>query len=440
MRLPPTIAVIKVRAEGDEMAKSAWWKAVWLPLFLALSVHAQPPESDIVLGRADADASGGWPVVLWVVDGDRASVVVSASRDALGELPGASWVPVDAQALMSLERFGAPQLVARPDATVCPVTLGWARSTPPQLAPYAHWAGERLALRHTECAGGDCAMRQAWRIDLPAGSGESLPLARLLPGLAAHGPEWLVLHVVSRHSWPGLAELRYLAVPPPLAWADAATVPALPLAAAAQFPAIQAELLLQAARAQGRAATSTLMRADAMGSIGRVGYVRNWAGSAAQREALGVQSISAQSGRIARLLLRLHPADRPATLSLMARPPNAGSNFVTLHALVPEPATMPACQVAQAALRCEPACAERVAELQQLNRWAWVEPAVARLTPAARLASCRQSCQLQKQRVEQDMAFNFERVAERQQRAWQWVESLTGRSAAAWQRQAARLE
>jgi len=417
------------------MALRRWWLAVCLAL--ALPAQAQAQEPDIVVGRADADASGGWPVALWVVDGDRSSFIVSAPREALGELPGASWMPVDAQALMSLERFSAPRLLTQSDSRFCPTTLGWGQGGPSPWPPSPHGGGgERLDLRHAACAGGACAQRQAWRIELPPGSGETLPLARLLPGLAAHAPDWLALHVVSRHHWPGLAEVRYLAVPPPLGSAGGDGPPVMPLSAAEHFPAIHTALLLHAALAQKSEAKSTLLRADAMGSIQRVGYVRNWAGSAEEREALGVQSASLGSSLVARLLLRLHPADRPATLSLMARIDNPGSNFRTLRALMPEPATAEACRDRLTALRCQPACAERVADVQvSLARGWWVDSGIERLALRRRLAACLQSCDLQKRRVEEDMAVNFKAMDERQQRGWQWVEAMTGRAAAHWQRQ-----
>lgn len=64
-----------------------WWnrcRVAALALGVACALPgqalAQAMTPDVVLARADAEASGGWPVVLWVVDGDRSSVVISAPR------------------------------------------------------------------------------------------------------------------------------------------------------------------------------------------------------------------------------------------------------------------------------------------------------------------------------------------------------------------------
>lgn len=414
-----------------------WWRWAWLAACLMLPARAQDLTPDVVLARADADASGGWPVVLWVVDGDRSSVVISAPRAQLGEIPGAAWAPVDADALMNLERFGAPRLLAWAESRADATSLDWERASGmSSFPPYAHWPGERLELRHAACAGEGCAPRQAWRMELPPGSGETLPLARLLPQLGFDAPAWLVLHVVSRHAAPGLMEVRYLAVPAPLQRAaDAAKRAILPAEAAAQFPAIHTAMLMQLARAQGREATSTLMRADNLGSVQRIGYVRSWHGSASQRAALGLQALSPGTGGLARLLLRLHPADRPATLSLLAR--SVDGNFATLRALLPAPADVQARRDQVAALRCEPACAERLQEVRvRLARGVSPElMALGRLTPTERLSACLQSCEFQKRRTEEDLPGQLKSAAQRQALAWRWVESLTGRTAAEWQQQ-----
>lgn len=411
--------------------------ALALCLAWVLPAPAQDMTPDVVLARADADASGGWPVVLWIVDGDRSSVVISAPRAQLGDIPGAAWAPVDANALMALERFGAPRLVALAEPGADAALLDWERpSRMSSFPPYGHWPGERLDLRHAACAGDGCAPRQAWRIELPPGRGETLPLARLLPQLGADAPAWLVLHVVSRHALPGLMELRYLAVPAPLqAAADAAKRAILPADAAAQFPAIHTAMLMQLARAQGREATSTLMRADDPGPWTAPGYVRSWHSNASQRAALGLQSLSPDVGSLARLLLRLHPADRPATLSLLAR--QADGNFATLRVLLPAPADVQARRDRVAALRCEPACAERLQEVQvRLARGVSPElMALGRLTPTERLLACLQSCEFQKRRTEEDLPGQLKSAAQRQALAWRWVESLTGRTAAEWQQQ-----
>ncbi|MBN8506076.1 MAG: hypothetical protein J0L58_16545 [Burkholderiales bacterium] len=183
---------------------------------LAWPVAAHTTESDPyverVLGRADADASGGWWVALWVIDGDRSHFVVSAPRSELGDLPDARWTPVDAQALMSLEYFGAPRLLAMSDVSACPVTLRWGQALPPP--PNGHWSGERIELQHSSCLTGSCSQRQAWRIELPPGHAKTLPLAQLLPGLAMKEPQWLALHVASAATSPHLSGLRELVVPP----------------------------------------------------------------------------------------------------------------------------------------------------------------------------------------------------------------------------------
>lgn len=408
------------------------WVQFWLTAVLVLPVHAQMPEPDLVLGRADADASGGWPVALWVIDGDKASFIVSAPRNELGELPGARWTPVDAQALMSLERFGAPQLHAQTDADPCPAALSWGRAM--VIPPNAHWPGERVELRHAACSTRDCAQRQAWRIELPPGSGETLPLAQLIPGLVSHGSQWLVLHVASRHSWPGLAEVRELVVPPALrlsvGWDRE---PVLPLSSAQYFPAIHEALLLHAARGQKLDSVSTLLHNNATGAVAYRGYVRNWDASEAQREALGLQSPSLlRGGYMTRLLLRLQPSDLPATLSLTSRTWTPDASFLTLHALVPRPEGVEACHARLAALQCEPACAERTANLPQ---WSLDREAIARLKPAERLPACLRACEAQKRSLREGMARNFEAVDSRQRMGWQWVEALTGRGAADWQRQ-----
>ena len=271
---------------------------------------------------------------------------------------------------------------------------------------------------------------------MPPGSGETLPLARLLPQLGADAPAWLVLHVVSRHAAPGLMELRYLAVPEPLQpAADPGKQAVLPAEAAAQFPAIHTAMLMQLARAQGREATSTLMRADALGPVGSPGYVRSWHSNASQRAALGLQSLSPGTGQLARLLLRLHPADRPTTLSLLAR--SVDGNFATLRALLPAPADVQARRDQVAALRCEPACAERIAEVRdKLARAPASElKALRSLTPAERLSACLQSCEFQKRRIDEDLPGKLRSAEQRQAAAWRWVPWLTGRTAQEWPRQ-----
>lgn len=401
-----------------------WALFLVLCLAWALPAQAQDMTPDVVLGRADADASGGWPVALWVVDGDRSSFIVSAPREMLGDLPGVRWTAVDVEALMSLERFGAPRLRAQVDRGWCPSTLTWGDTMRWHEPPSAHWPGERADLRHGACAAGGCAARQAWRVELPTGSGERLPLGLLMPGLASQAPDWLVLHVVSRYGWPGVAEVRYLAVAPGL---DGGAL--LPLAAAARFPEIDTALLLRAARGQGSEEKSVLMRADAIGEAERVPYIRNWDGSLAQRQALGLQAAPASAGSITRLLLRLHPADRPAALTLMARDSRMPSNFGPLRAVMPEPATAAACRAQLAMLRCEPACAQRITEIRK-------NPApdlvTGRRSERPSPAACRRSCELQKRQAEQGLAASDRDAEAREQRGWAWVAAQTGRPAVDW--------
>lgn len=415
------------------MRLGQWWTAACLMAILALApmVSAQVPQADLVLGRADADASGGWPVALWVIDGDKASFIVSVPRSELGDLPGARWTPVDAQALMSLERFGAPRLEAQQDDDPCPATLNWGRYFEP---PSGHWGGERVELRHADCGAGDCTNRQAWRIDLPAGSGEVLPLGKLLPGVGARGPQWLVLHVASAHQWPGLAELPELVVPPASRFSvDWRHRPLLPAAAADHFPALHEAMLLRAAQAQKLDSVSALLHVGGTAAVERLRYVRNWDASDAQREVLGLQSASLRrGGQLTRLQLRLQADDRPATLSLVARKWTPDASWVSWYALVPHAETTESCRARLAALQCEPACAERAASLP---RWTRDSEAIERLKPAERRPACVKACEAQKRDVLDDLPRRLKDADARQQRGWDWVKALTGRSAEGWQRQ-----
>jgi hypothetical protein len=95
------------------------------------------------------------------------------------------------------------------------------------------------------------------QLALPEDAGASLPLAKLLPGIAAERPEWLVLHVVSSAQALTLEGLPQLRVPARLRWnrpMQAWAQDVFPAQAAASFPAIHAALLEQLAerRAWGR--------------------------------------------------------------------------------------------------------------------------------------------------------------------------------------------
>lgn len=338
---------------------------------LAWPSWAMLPAPDVIVGRADADASGGWPVMLWVVDGERSHVIVRAPRQRLGQLP---WRPADAQALMSLERFGAPKLTQEPGPSRCAAGRGSAAA----VEPSQPWAAKSHddSVAHPACGAGDCG-RSAWRVDLPPRTGEELPLARLMPGLAAKRPEWLVLYVVSPLPALPLAGLVQLSLTDALRgprsqaqWSQLR----LPAEAASRFPAIHTALLEQAAADQGLANASVLMRADDVTQVWQGASVGPWDGSEAQYRALGMQSSATTGGSaIVRLLLRLMPGDRPGVLQPQASAWQAqASHAETLWALMPAD--------------------EAPATLQQ----------------------------------------RCDDLVERQHQAWRWVEQMTGRPADSW--------
>lgn len=381
-----------------------WWVAM-LACCLAFPSWAMLPAPDVIVGRADADASGGWPVALWVIDGERSHFIVRAPRQQLGPL---RWRPADAQALMALERFGAPTLTQSLDTHPCPAGLGRGHIVPP---PAADPAGESGALAHPACGGRSCG-GAAWRVDLSAQAGEVLPLARLLPGLAASRPEWLVLYVVSPLPSLPLKGVRQLHL------ADALRGPRsmaqwsqlrMPAEAAARFPAIHTALLEQAAEDQGLAQASVLMRADSLSSFMGWGLVGDWDGGEAPRRALGLNGDAAKGQAIVRLLLRLSPGDRPAVLAPQAGPWQAAAEYSDkLKTLEPWPETPSSCRRQLSAMNCEAAC-ERKA-------------------PA-----CLQLCLSQKSEAEASLQGSFDAIAERQRQAWRWIEQITGRPAAEWQ-------
>lgn len=400
-----------------------------ITLWSIAPAQAQPLEPDVIVGRADADASGAWPVMLWVREGARSRVVVRAPRSQLGDLP---WKPADAGALMHLERFGAPRLEQRMDAHPCSTNLAWGRVLHP---PNAHWRGEREALAHPTCGTADCS-GQAWQLEHPMVEGDGLPLARLMPGLAVDRPEWLVLHVVSSAQMPALEGLPQLRVPVSLRWDrpyESWDRDVFPDQAAGRFPAIHAAMLEHLAAAQGLARSSVLMRSDAVSSVEPSGYVRSWIPSPAQRMALGLDDPALSSRHIARLLLRLQPGQHPAVLRLENVDWRSAGLRGALYALSPWPVDAPACRRAVAAWNCRASCTQRLASWPAELKWGFLADESARaVRPADRPAACMKSCEAQRTALASDLDGRIEAVAQRQRHAWAWIEELTGRSAADW--------
>jgi hypothetical protein len=159
----------------------------------------------------------------------------------------------------------------------------------------------------------------------------------------------------------------------------------LPADAAASFPAIHTALLERAAEDQGLAQSSVLMRADLVSAVRPPRLIRGWEATEAQRRALGLAADTVKGHVIARLLLRLAPADRPAVLELQGVPWQT---------------------------------AERVDQLSALQAW------------PETLASCRRKLPAASG---EELQRRFDAIAERQRQAWRWVEQMTGRSAPSWQ-------
>lgn len=337
------------------LARCTRWLVAVIGCGLAVPVVAMIPAPDVIVARADADASGGWPVALWVVGAERSQLIVRAPREQLGRGP---WQRADARALMALERFGAPTLTRRANPYAC------TRGLPAE--------GRELA--HPPCRSGRCD-GAAWRADLPGESGSTLPLRQLWPGLGAQRPQWMVLYVVT--AWGSLP----LKDVPQLHLADALRGPRsqaqwsqlqLPAEAAARFPEIHATMLEQAAQDQGLADVSAVMRADVLD--------RGWqAGDARQLRALGLADTSVSGLHIVRLLLRLQPGDRPARLVLDVGPwPAMAESGERLYALEPHPPASELCDGESAPTR-----QQRVETFAQRQRqaWRWVEQMTGR--PAA---------------------------------------------------------
>ncbi|RZL38338.1 MAG: hypothetical protein EOP35_06045 [Rubrivivax sp.] len=408
------------------------WLAAVLACCLALPSEADPPEPYVVVGRADADASGGWPVALWVIDGLRSHVIVRAPREQLGRQ---AWRPADAQALMALERFGAPRLKRVPEPSPCPAELGWGAIVYPPTD--AHFPGERDELAHAPCGAGRCNGK-AWRLDLPAAYPAALPLAALWPLLAAARPEWLVLYVVvPRQGSLTLTGISQLRVPDGLRaqrsfdqWREFQ----MPAQAAAHFPAIHTALLEQAASGQGLAQATVLMRSDLVSAVRPARYIGGWASTQAQRRALGLDGDSVRDHDMARLLLRVMPADRPPVLRPEGVAWQTAETFDGLRAMQLRRETPAACRAALSAMNCEAACESKVASMHEPPRWGfYTDKSLEILAPDQRLPACLRSCQAQKGPSDEALQRRFDTIAERQQQAWRWVEQMTGRSAADWQ-------
>lgn len=407
------------------------WLGALLALCMAVPSRALPPEPDVVVGRADADASGGWPVALWVMADERSHLIVRAPRQQLG---GQAWQPADAQALMALERFGAPRLTLSPEPHPCPTELRWGALIFPPLN--AHFTGERVELAHAACGAGHCS-EEAWRLDLPAESPAALPLVELWPGLAAAGPEWLVVYVVGpTEDHLTLAGIPQLRVPDGLQLQrsfEQWLAVQMPAQAAASFPAIHTALLEHEARNQGLAQSTVLMRSDSVSAVRPPQYIRGWESTEAQRQRLGLAGDSVQNHDIARLLLRVMPADRPLLLQPADVPWQTAETFADLRAVQLRTETPASCRAALSKMNCEEACDSKVASMKVPPRWGfYADKALLTLATKRRRPACLRACQAQKNPTDQALQQRFDTLAERQQQAWAWVESMTGRPAASW--------
>ncbi|WP_374662067.1 hypothetical protein [Inhella sp.] len=412
---------------------AGWIAALMVGLAWPLAAHTTESDPYVVqvLGRADTDASGGWWVALWVIDGDRSHFVVSAPRSELGELPDAQWAPADAPALLILERFGAPKLIATRDVALCPTELRWGQALP---SLRWDWPVHHVQLQHPTCSSDRCGPRQAWRIELPPHGGDTLPLARLLPGLAAQGSQWLALHVATVHPRPTLSELRTLVAPP--TWAGASGGGgelALMASTARHFPAIHEAMLLHAARTQHLDAASAVMLEGPTAVLRPIMHGPHLPLDGEQRAALGLDSGSLmERGGLHRMLLRLLPHDRPSRLSLASRQVRSTSPARDWRALVPDPQDLASCRARLKTFKCAAACAERVSHLPRL---AVDGDLIARMTLRERQSACVKSCEKQKAGLRANLVRTHEASQHRQAQAWQRVEALTGRSAADWQRE-----
>lgn len=397
-------------------------------LSLVSTTWADDEDTQVIVGRADADASGGWPLAVWVLDGDRSHFIVRAPHEQLAAPPGRTWEAMDAASLLDLERYGAPRLVLQQDYDACSTTLLWER--PLGSRRIIHVAPERDELQTPACGAASCS-GQAWRISLEAGP--VLPLKALMPGLSARQPEWLVLYVIGPDEALRLEGLPMLDVPAP--WRlDASRLFDLPSDAIVRFPAIHAAMLEHAAARQGLAQASVLMRSDMQTTVQPLRLSRLWNGSPEHREALGLAVPTVQGHYIVRLLLRLHPDDRPAELRLQPAPRRSIEAFRTLHAGKPLGQSADSCRRSLATMDCETACTERIDELRKsyVSRNG-VKGALHDTDSETLMQQCRPACEAQRHNAAASVELHLDAVPQRQQEAWHWVEEMTGRSAASWQ-------
>ncbi|MBV8035638.1 hypothetical protein [Roseateles sp.] len=373
-----------------------------LAFLLAACAAGAAPAADEdfirVLGRADADASGGLPVLLWVRNGALSSVTLRA-----------------------------PRLLARQDEDPCPASLRWAWQS--SLPRPDHAPPEIEALQHSACTARDCS-HDALRLVLGQATADELPLDRLLPGFATVQAEWLVLYVVGLDADLGLDGIPQSRLP----WTPKAgrLEAVMPLAAAAHFPELHTALLAYAATARALA-QSVVMRSERVG-MQPLKFARFRFSDATQLQALGLTDDALGMHHVIRLLLRLHPEDRPATLRPRAASGAQVERMAPLRALGPWQGSAESCRSRIDQLRREPACTARIAELRQSPEQRFhVARSLSASTETAQLQqACMTDCALQKQQQLAAVERSFEAVGERQQRAWQWVEALTGRPAASW--------
>ncbi|MGM9482452.1 hypothetical protein ACS5PN_14775 [Roseateles sp. NT4] len=391
-----------------------WLAAMMCVLCLAAPVLAEVDDRNVVVGRADADASGAWPVGLWVRDGRHSHFIVRAPRSLLGEFPGQHWQSVDAEALMDLERFGAPRLEKHQGFDLCPAGQKWGRIGP---SPSFHWPGERTELRHAFCAASSCAL-PAWRIDLP--SSDQLPLRRLLPGIAAHQTDWLVLYVAGADKGfavSGASALRALEFPIEV-----------PADAGRHFPAIVTAIVEEAAKRERRQSSSLLIATNTIAYQQVVKYARGWSPSDAQIESLGLARHLRHQGLLVRTLLRLQPHDRPVELRVRPAADVAG-NLDVLLAINSQPITPERCRNQLRDLSCTSACADG-----RLDGPYGSGLDLDALPPAERLRACMQRCAQMKAGVfDAAMRGLIDDLAAQQRSVWSDLEKLTGRSAGSWQ-------
>ncbi len=392
-----------------------------------LSVHAQERswrDPDLIVGRADADASGRWPVALLVLDGERRTLTIRARREQLGPLAGREWRAVDADALMSLERHGAPRLVEQKDFDNCQSELTWRR--PLTMPPTDYTRPVRFETLHPDCQGPDCQeAATAWQIELNESDGPDLPLGRLLPGLGRAQKERLVLYVASRGQGARVERLKELVQPSfrMILW---------PADAAAQFPSLHRAMLEHHREELGFGKLSVVERIDYAGTVGPSLWGSRWGATEAQRQALGLNRASLRDHRLTRILLLLHPEDLVELLAVRPVATGGVGSNIRFWALAPATAGKAACESRLQALQCEPACEERLKLLGERRppyREMWGVP----LGDDA--ASCKASCEAQKLAVPKLVERYYGTEAEaRQHRAWQSVEALTGQPAAHWRR------